>query len=392
MKELRKVLPEASEVEASAWLETQLKQAKETKASKAQPTPPFATYAISVLEAKTKRKELTLENQDRWRHALRHLIQGIPESDDKHRGRKPAVAGFGEMLLSDFRVRVIESWKTEVYALIHSGRYTPSTANGWLAILKVILKQGRRDFELAHNPIEGVKLFDTSMHEVHSEEDPNALNREQIPTFLRLLRALYPQHYAMGVFGFATGLRGTNISPLRIRGEKPDINWETGVCYVRRGAGRLGGLYNTTKQKRRYRITLPPSLLEVLRWHIDTQIPDGPARDSEYLFPTSEGSPRLATVMNKPFAEVSRQMGLPFALSVHGMRRTFNDMALANGVNNLVTRSVSGHLTDKMQEEYTTVWAPLQKRAIDAVMAMMATGKPLPGHTPDPLPALRAVG
>ena len=37
-------------------------------------------------------------------------------------------------------------------------------------------------------------------------------------------------------------------------------------------------------------------------------------------------------------------------------------------VNNLVTRSVSGHLTDKMQEEYTTVWAPLQRRAIGAVM------------------------
>jgi integrase len=236
-----------------------------------------------------------------------------------------------------------------------------------------------------------VKLFDGSQHETHTEEDPNALTQPQVVRFLALTRSLYPQHYAMAVFGFATGLRGTNISPIRIRGPKADINWETGLCYVRRGAGRLGGIYNTTKQKQRYRITLPPSLIEVLRWHVETQIPEGPPRDSEYLFPSNKGTPRLATTMNKPFAEISRQMGLPFCLSVHGMRRTFNDMALASGVNNLVTRSVSGHLTEKMQEEYTSVWAPLQVRAIDSVMALMA-GKPVDRRAPDALPHLRAVG
>jgi hypothetical protein len=53
------------------------------------------------------------------------------------------------------------------------------------------------------------------------------------------------------------------------------------------------------------------------------------------------------------------------------MRRTYNDMCLAAGVNNLVTRSISGHLTEKMQEDYTPVWAPLQRAAIDSVMTVM---------------------
>jgi hypothetical protein len=78
-------------------------------------------------------------------------------------------------------------------------------------------------------------------------------------------------------------------------------------------------------------------------------------------------------------------MGLEFNLSVQGMRRTCNDMALAAGVNNPVTRSISGHLTERLQEEYTSVWAPLQKRAIDSAMAMM-TGAPVAEHAPVHLP------
>lgn len=388
LKEIRKVLAAATEEEASAWLLQAKEDVRNQRPGPGQQTPLFATYAITVLESKTARGELSLENQDRWRHALKHLIGGTYAEGDKKRQGKPVVQGFGETPVSEIRVRHVEAWKTEVCKLINAGRYKPWTCNGWLAIFKTILKSARREFELEHCAYADVKLFDASKHETHTEEDPNALNREQVPKFLSLVQRLYPQHYAMAVFGFATGLRGTNISPIRIKGPKVDLNWETGLCYVRRGAGRLGAIYETTKQKRRYRITLPPVLLEVLRWHVATQIKEGPARDSDFLFPTENGKPRLATTMNKPFAEVSEQMGLAFPLSVHGMRRTYNDMCLAAGVNNLVTRSISGHLTEKMQAEYTSVWAPLQTRAIDSVMALMA-GKPL-----DPqgsLPALKLV-
>jgi hypothetical protein len=37
------------------------------------------------------------------------------------------------------------------------------------------------------------------------------------------------------------------------------------------------------------------------------------------------------------------------------LRRTFNDRARAAQVNDLVTRSISGHLTEKMQTHYSTV-------------------------------------
>jgi hypothetical protein len=56
--------------------------------------------------------------------------------------------------------------------------------------------------------------------------------------------------------------------------------------------------------------------------------------------------------------------------------------ALLCDVTHLVTRSVSGHLTEKMQEEYTSVWAPLQRTAIDALMqAPPRFAPPKPGFT-----------
>jgi hypothetical protein len=377
LKTIKKVLRDLSAAEASAWL-VERKKTLKTEPAKAQQSQHFGHYALSVLEKKVKRKELSPEKASNWKYTLEHLIGGVREYEkikvngvSQKRVTKVLVPGFGNHIISEIRVKDVESWKTKVAVLINEGKYKPSSGNVWLTTLKTIMKEARRELEIGHDAFKGVTEFDESEHDPHPEEDPNALMDEQVPMFLCLLKESYPHFYAMAVFGFATGLRGINISALRYRGPEADINWETGLCYVRRGAGRLGGIRNTTKVRRRYRITLPPSLLEVLRWHVE-QIPEGAPRDSNYLFPSEKGTPRLAQVMNGPFADISQRMGLSFILSVSGMRRTYNDLALAAGVNNLVTRSISGHQTQKMQAHYTTVWAPRQLEAIGAVMDLMA--------------------
>jgi hypothetical protein len=92
------------------------------------------------------------------------------------------------------------------------------------------------------------------------------------------------------------------------------------------------------------------------------------------LFRHPLGEPRIAQVMNKPFADCSREMELPFDLSVSGMRRTYHDLAQAAGVKDLVIRSISGHQDAKMQAHYTSHWGPRQLEALDAIMGLV-TGK-----------------
>jgi hypothetical protein len=63
----------------------------------------------------------------------------------------------------------------------------------------------------------------------------------------------------------------------------------------------------------------------------------------------------------------------PFTQS--GMRRTFNDLMRTAQVEAIVTRSISGHLTERMQEHYSTVSGAEQRAGIAKVIDLMAPKK-----------------
>jgi hypothetical protein len=103
----------------------------------------------------------------------------------------------GRVYVDQIRVGHIEEWQVGIARLIHGGVYSPTTANGWIGILKVILKAAKRELSLASNPTEGIESFDTSEHETYSEEEPNALTVTETRSFLACMRQEFPQHYAM---------------------------------------------------------------------------------------------------------------------------------------------------------------------------------------------------
>lgn len=58
------------------------------------------------------------------------------------------------------------------------------------------------------------------------------------------------------------------------------------------------------------------------------------------------------------------ELGLSKHITQRALRRTFNDLARAAQVNDLVTRSISGHLTERMQHHYSTVNGGEQRAAL----------------------------
>ena len=92
------------------------------------------------------------------------------------------------------------------------------------------------------------------------------------------------------------------------------------------------------------------------------------------LFPAITGGYRSPSVLNKPFEEVSRAIGLSKRFTQRGLRRTFNDLARAAQVEGVVTKSISGHLTERMRERYSTV-APIEQRASIAKVIDFAQAK-----------------
>jgi hypothetical protein len=72
-------------------------------------------------------------------------------------------------------------------------------------------------------------------------------------------------------------------------------------------------------------------------------------------------------------------MKLGFTFTPRGMRRTFNDLARAASMEAIVTRSISGHLTEQMQNHYSTVRGPEQRAGIARVVDLMtSTSTPAP--------------
>jgi len=103
--------------------------------------------------------------------------------------------------------------------LITAGDYSPNTSNTWLRDLRAICREAKRRFKLGAAATEGIAMFDTSEVETLTPENPNSLgdNPEKVSEFLAVMKALFPQHYAMTFLGFIMGLRPSMLRPVRRR-------------------------------------------------------------------------------------------------------------------------------------------------------------------------------
>lgn len=332
-------LPEADASAAYATLQAEISRIRKGAPETVQTQTRFADYAVSLLERKVREGKInSAKARERWGDTLElHLLPF-----------------FGDYYLDQIRRADVIRWKDEYAAKrMRDDKYAPTTANGWLSILKVVVNAGVQEFELDRNPVAGIEPFDTSTHETYTEEEPNSLTVAELPRFLAKLRELYPQHFGMVALGFATGLRPSTMRPLRRSGPTPDILWDAGVLLVRRSQTRNEEVMRKPKTGLRQRLMLPADLVDILRWHAG-QLKDAMA-ESELLFPSDTGGFRSASCLDKPFREVAKAIGLTKKVTPRAMRRTFQDLARAAQVNDLVTRAVSGHATDSMQRLYSTV-------------------------------------
>jgi hypothetical protein len=74
-----------------------------------------------------------------------------------------------------------------------------------------------------------------------------------------------------------------------------------GVILVRRSHTLGNEVMQTTKTGSRQRITVPQELLDVLRWHVDTQLCTPEQKASELLFAREDGGFRTESCLKKAF-------------------------------------------------------------------------------------------
>jgi site-specific recombinase XerC len=89
---------------------------------------------------------------------------------------------------------------------------------------------------------------------------------------------------------------------------------------------------------------------------------------SELLFPSETGGFRSNSALAKPFRTIAKAMGITKQISPKAMRRSFQDAMREAQVANVVVRSISGHLTDQMQQRYSTARGHEQESAIARII------------------------
>lgn len=124
------------------------------------------------------------------------------------------------------------------------------------------------------------------------------------------------------------------------------------------------------------RVPLPRDLLEILEWHV-AELPAGPMRESDLLFPSETGGYRASSCLADPFREVAKAIALGKKVTPRAMRRTFQDLARAASVADVVTRAISGHATETMQQHYSSVSGDEMRQSLARVVSLAGFKKAL---------------
>jgi len=185
----------------------------------------------------------------------------------------------------------------------------------------------------------------------------------------------FPQHYAMALLAFATGLRPSTLRPLRRTGPDRDVLWDDGFVMVRRSQ-TIGVPIDKPKKGSRQRIPLPPEVVDVLRWHVETQLVHPAQAAIALLFPSVRGGYRSNGVLRKPFDAVLAATGIFRRFTAKGMRRTFNDVTRQAGIRDIVIRAISGHSGPTIQARYASVGVEERRQAVATVIDLAGRRPP----------------
>lgn len=320
-------------------------------------------------------------------YAKSWLIRRLPrlESDLTRRRYVEALENhilpdFGDWMVSAIDNVALDEWlvrprnKYELRAPLPNGArgrapapVAPDTVNGWWRILKAMLQSAVHEMGLPRDPTIGVRPLPKR---TKIDEETNTLTADEVVRVLRVCRAQWPQWYGFTVLGFAIGARPGELRPIRVG---KDLDLDTGKLTIRQSQRQ--DYLGPTKTKTARAMLLPPEILDVLKQHLAWLKRNGhPGSGAELLFPpmgqhwrthrrndigaAPKGSNKYlgASSFDRPFAAMVHAAGIKRHITPRTFRRTFNDIAReAAGLNNVVTRSLTGHQSIEMQETYSTV-------------------------------------
>jgi integrase len=276
-------------------------------------------------------------------------------------------------VLGDIYLNALAAQDVLAWFQSKAGSRKPSTVNGYLRVLKVMVADAVVQFGLPINPTARIRSVpERGEEELESDDPVNLLTAEEMARFMEALKTRWPQWYAMIFTQFVTASRFSEVSALRWE----DIDWEGGRIWIRRGNWRT--IVSTAKIDRRRRTV---ALIEELRGELVAwrqRLVETQQRQlaSGWVFPSQVGKPHHnSSCYRKAFVDCLQVVGLDRRFSSHGLRRTANDLIrrVASGE---VARAITGHVTTRMTEHYSHVDAGEKDAAVTGMLRLVRHVEP----------------
>jgi integrase len=165
-----------------------------------------------------------------------------------------------------------------------------------------------------------------------------------------------------GAPGIAIGMKrlqsfasAIGLPPRKLRGLRWDIDMDLAAAVVRRPSGEA--------------LKLSQEAVDLLQKRRDGM--KGYAAAGDLLFPSDVGGFVSPSCLDKPFRTIAEAAKIRKFITPKAMRRTAQDLSRLAGVNDLVTRAVSGHSDVAMQELYSTIRGDEMRKSLAAVVQLV---------------------
>ena len=203
---------------------------------------------------------------------------------------------------------------------------------------------------LFKNPAQQVKPPRVTQREI------KILEKNEIGTLLEFARR--GDLYLPVLVALSTGVRRGELLGLRWS----DIDEANAVIRIERA--QWHGIVGETKTGNVRTVPLTAELAEVLR-----DLRATTRGGAGWVFANEDGGLLGPCALRFPLRRVLKRAGITKRVSVHGLRRTFNNLSRqVAGV--IVTRAITGHVTEEMTEHYSHVDRAEKLRAADQVVAL----------------------
>jgi integrase len=300
----------------------------------------------------------TVEEFGRYWLALKKPLID-PGTYDRYRGglEDHAFKQLGRIDFEELRSLQVQEWVNDE---IRRG-YRVNTVKGWFRAFRTMAQDAIEDCGLSRDPTRRIRFPVAT-----EREETNALLPDQLGRFLSEMRRHFPRHYPLAATLAFTGLRFCHASALRWE----DLDERACVLRIRRRQlrGRVGPVTLVKRAPKEYPVC--PELLAILEEHRCSGRRHR-RRSRGWMFPALTGGLRCPSSLTKPWRASLKAAGVQGRFTVHGLRRTFVDLARRARVDGVVTRSLTGHVTEKMHLHYSTVGLDEKRSAVSAIAALV---------------------